>query len=299
MVDYIKNTTFPSNAIKLFGDCVRNSRTFLKSDSILIFVCGSSPNSSNHSGRTTLIKYAEKHFPKFNFFMAEKFFDVYQNETANNLLELEEEIAQFSDCLIIVLESAGAIAELGAFSMDNRLAKKVLVINEKRFRDEISFIAQGPIAKLDKVSEFKPMIYANIASISTAIPEIENRLKIISRKYNKKVSFQDYESFSQLQHKNKMLFLLDIISLYHPLTHRELIDILSSVFGEKSFDIQFEIGMLITLTLVIKKDNYYVRTRNDQKLFFQYKGMNEMLLRSQIINHIHKYDRNRINLLKK
>ena len=198
----------------------------------------------------------------------------------------------------VIEQNLAFISTFTAWLIAQSIKVIIGVINEKRFRDEISFIAQGPIAKLDKVSEFKPMIYANIASISTAIPEIENRLKIISRKYNKKVSFQDYESFSQLQHKNKMLFLLDIISLYHPLTHRELIDILSSVFGEKSFDIQFEIGMLITLTLVIKKDNYYVRTRNDQKLFFQYKGMNEMLLRSQIINHIHKYDRNRINLLK-
>ena len=96
-----------------------------------------------------------------------------------------------------------------------------------------------------------------------------------------------------------MVFILDLLSLLHPITHQELITILNEIYGVHSFDINVEISLLIALGLVEKIDNYYVRVSGDYGRFIRFSGINEISLRANIINHYHKYSKYRLYILKK
>ena len=75
MSRYIPSRPYlPNNLLEKLRICLINRNTFLKSESVVVFVCGARPHKDFHSGRESLMQYAQKHLSKFNFFMAEQFF---------------------------------------------------------------------------------------------------------------------------------------------------------------------------------------------------------------------------------
>jgi len=232
--------------------------------------------------------------------MAESFFELFQNKRGKDLLSLEDKLAEYSDCIIVVLESESAFSELGAFAIKDELAEIMLVINDKRFAGSESFISLGPIAKVDRISKFGPTIYTDMKSILAAADEISNRLARIKKGKITKIHMRSYEEFSKISPKIRMVFLLDILSLLHPLSHKELISFLKEVYGpDNSYDINVELSLLRALDLIGQIDGYYVRKAGDHGRFIKFYYINEMTLRAQIINHYHKYSRHRASILRK
>ncbi|MDX2469931.1 MAG: retron St85 family effector protein, partial [SAR324 cluster bacterium] len=117
----------------------------LKKTSNIVFICGKKPEYGQKGCRDWLLTYAKKNLPNINFFIPDAHFSA---NNKNDLLSIENELAEYSDCVVIILESAGTFAELGAFSNNEKLVKKILVVNDSKFKDEKSFINEGPIQKL-------------------------------------------------------------------------------------------------------------------------------------------------------
>lgn len=244
------------------------------------------------------MEYARKHLSHINFFMAEQIFSIFL-ESNYDFLTIEDRLADYSDCIIIVLESNGAFAELGAFTIKDELAKIVLVINDYEFKKSDSFINYGPIAKVNQISKFKPTIYTNLNSILSIAPDIGERLEKIERKKNKRIDLSSFEKFNLCSAKVKMLFILDLIALCSPINYRELIDLLKSLYGDENFEIKIDISLLEALKLIHRTDNgYYVRNIVDKNMFYEFKGINEVFVRALIINYYHKYYRDKLKLLK-
>lgn len=244
--------------------------------------------------------YAQKHLTNYNFFMAEKFFDLFQNKQRKDYLSLEDELTKYSDCIIVVLESESAYSELGAFAMKDELAQIMLVVNDKAFSESKSFISLGPVAKVNRISKFGPTIYTDLKSILSIAPEISKRLSKIKKGKLIKIDIRSYEQFSQISPKIRMAFILDLLSLLHPLSHQELISVLKEIYGpDKSYDINVELALLMALDLIKQIDDYYVRTAGDYGRFLRFYTINEISLRAQIINHYHKYARFKASILRK
>lgn len=75
-----------------------------------------------------------------------------------NILDIENLISDFSDFILIVLESPSAFTELGAFSHE-KLRSKLVVINSLEFEKEESFINLGPIKAIEETSGKDRIIY--------------------------------------------------------------------------------------------------------------------------------------------
>ncbi|HEP9383581.1 TPA: retron St85 family effector protein [Pseudomonas aeruginosa] len=60
-----------------------------------------------------------------------------------NLMDFESDLASICSLVVIILESPGALAELGAFSQLPDLSKKLIVINSSDYRGRNSFINLG------------------------------------------------------------------------------------------------------------------------------------------------------------
>lgn len=296
----IRNYSIAPRPLEILKNCVTSGQTYLTTNSVIVFTCGARPNSSLPGGRDRIMDYARKHLNKYNFFIAEKFFDIFQNREGKDLLSLEDQLAKFSDCIIVVLESESAFSELGAFAIKDDLAKIMLVINDKQFSASKSFITDGPLAKIDKISKFGPTIYTDIKSILTIAPAIIERLSALEKRRISIIRISSYEQFSKISPKIKMVFLLDLISLLYPITHQELIFILKHIYGsDHSYDINIELSLLNALELIAHIDNHYVRKLADYGRFIRFYPVNEVSIRSQVINHYHKYSRHKALILRK
>ncbi|EDV7623076.1 UDP-3-O-(3-hydroxymyristoyl)glucosamine N-acyltransferase, partial [Salmonella enterica subsp. diarizonae] len=73
------------------------------------------------------------------------FEDLLEGQGKNSLLSLETQLANSVDLIVLIPESPGSFAELGAFSMDKALAKKMLVMRLGEYKSGKSFINHGPI----------------------------------------------------------------------------------------------------------------------------------------------------------
>src|SRR5207253_2868759 len=115
--------------------------------------------------RERLAEYVRKRREDTRVFYAEEVWAAISTIETMSALEMEAKLATLSDIVIIIVESIGTAAELGAFSLSPELRKKLLPILDVAFRKSESFIETGPIRWVDKDSDFRPAIWAKHKSI--------------------------------------------------------------------------------------------------------------------------------------
>lgn len=74
--------------------------------------------------------------------------ELLSKKSGHDLLFLENMLAESSHAVIIIVESPGSIAELGAFVNSEILRPKLIAIVNKKHRNDKSFIMLGPVAQL-------------------------------------------------------------------------------------------------------------------------------------------------------
>lgn len=123
----------------------------------LIFLCGGlirGPNEPLASARHyAVLKFdSTQRLVNRSVIIAERMDDILNDGEFHNLLEFEKNIAALCSCIIIFLESAGSIAELGSFAVMPHISPKLLVFCEQRFDSNTSpsYIFLGPLASLRK-----------------------------------------------------------------------------------------------------------------------------------------------------
>lgn len=75
-----------------------------------------------------------------------------------NLIELENVLASSVDVVVMCVESPGSFVELGAFATSHTLAPKLLVIMDRAYRKDKSFINMGPLRYL-KVNKWGKVLW--------------------------------------------------------------------------------------------------------------------------------------------
>ncbi|WP_407439883.1 retron St85 family effector protein [Lelliottia sp.] len=110
----------------------------------VIFLCGKD-KSDTESYRYKISKVLLKEKNLQLAYPEDLFEDLLEGQANNSLLHLEEQLAQAVDLIVLIPESPGSFAELGAFSMREDLAQKTLVLRQSKFKSDKSFINHGPI----------------------------------------------------------------------------------------------------------------------------------------------------------
>lgn len=119
-----------------------------------IFLCGGlcETNSTKiQSLRSAFYKIAaEKPFDTYGILIAEDVTKEFQSrqDTYDNLLSLEADLAQVSRITLLFSESFGSAAELGAFCMEQNIASRLLVVISEKHFEEDSFVKLGPLKHL-------------------------------------------------------------------------------------------------------------------------------------------------------
>ena len=76
------------------------------------------------------------------FYYPEQITSWHEDSTFKNLVQYEIELAAVCSIIVLIIESAGSIAELGAFSQQDELQEKLIVIKSTNFKND-SFIELG------------------------------------------------------------------------------------------------------------------------------------------------------------
>jgi len=91
--------------------------------------------------------------------LAEEIQDWFQDGLYKDLVTFEEHLAGLSAVIVLVVESAGAIAELGVFSVSKAFTDRVLVLVSEHHYEEDSFIKLGPLRRLEGENEKSVLVY--------------------------------------------------------------------------------------------------------------------------------------------
>lgn len=174
----------------------------------VLFLCGG----ADSSRRDSLRDYLRKHKPWISLFYAERAWDLLSSQEGLSALKMERDLATLADLVVVIVESPGTYAELGAFSLSDELRKKLLPIVDKKYQGVSSFITTGPLQWIDAESDFAPTIYVPLPLILQAVDQVEERLARIVRTGSVKVT--DLAASP----KHLLFFLCDLVAVIHPAT---------------------------------------------------------------------------------
>jgi len=257
---FTRDLTYEKSAtgkrVRKFGLALRaNPPTFSRGNR-LFFLCGANQGPGTPSVRRETIKrFIEGLSPEYRVIYAEGIFNelvkIGQNK---NALDLEHEISAIADKILIIMESPSAFCELGAFSHPT-LRKKLVIINDSKFRGSGSFIDTGPIAAA--VEAKSPVLWYPMGAdgvfkldgIGKIFGDLENAL---DTRTPMTTAFRPERPEELDANKYSLYFIHDLVLFAGPIAHKELIAVLIEAFGKRNFDMVTRLlGVLREARLVV------------------------------------------------
>lgn len=109
-----------------------------------IFLCGADITDKT-TGRYKMAQLLNEYRQYELLFPEDIFDDLMTGQGQYSLLDLENLLAESVDAIVILPESPGSLAELGAFANNEDLANRIICIGQQKYSKKKSFINYGPI----------------------------------------------------------------------------------------------------------------------------------------------------------
>ena len=289
-------------ALQNFKDAIsRNEIWRPKEDVQFVFLCGANIQQGVPSKRRQiLLDFSSRHLPYTKFFLAESIFTVLKAEGHKiNLLDIENDLLNFSDFVIIILESESAFCELGAFAVHEELRKKLIVINDYAFQNCDSFINLGPVEAISEITDGKHVLHYKMDKVGKlhgdAIGDVFSRLhKIIHKKPTRRRNRIDKFEPNRFFTKDSLRFVHDLVLFSSPISSGELSRIIKILFSKsKETQLQKHLALLCaTEQIKITSDKLYVSLQD--KPFFEYGIYDIYNLMASFKNLYFRYDSSRL-----
>ncbi len=187
----------------------------------------------------------------------------------DNLLELEADLAYLSALILVFVESAGSIAELGAFCQARVLSKKLVAVLEHGHQDEQSFIQDGPVALLQRNDQDSVHFYPWLGA-----PDKYGKKRIDRHRAEETVrqlldwllrrmkGLKKKERFRKSHRGHRLLLIADLIELG---TIVQLGEIVSLLIG---LGVKIETNRLKRYLFLLEKLNLIDKTKYGHKTYY-------------------------------
>ncbi len=196
-----------------------------------IFLCGATNTNTDsvrkkiEIGLSSFWYYKNRHqiiYPE------EIFESILFGEERKDLISLENILAESVDVIVLVIESWGAVAELGIFSSHDQLRKKLICLIDEKYKKDKSFINYGPVRLMKDKKEGK-VIYLDFENInSTSLSNIFSAAEKIKRETPKTTGV--------INLVQAPLFILSCIYLLEPVMFEFLVELVQySSESDKDF----------------------------------------------------------------
>ena len=299
------NTKLYNSIIEIVKNHYNNSKLIIPPNNKLVFLCG---GNSEYNVRPKLIEYLQKyHNESYDYLLAEEINKIIPEK--DDLLTQENILADYSDCIIIILESYSSSSELGAFvnyddKRKNSLIEKILILNTEEHKDAPSFINKGPIKKALNKSKFKKVFYYKDSETCLELSEeLLEYMKQILPTNNRYDNFSNLNNLiiSNNSHNPKKIILhliIDLVRLTGPIEKKVLFNITRKIIGKNIIRANIEevIGILYVLKYIDKipyeEDNpYLICGYKNNPFLLDKRYLND---RVKIINLYKKFDKERM-----
>lgn len=212
-----------------------------------VFLCGADRTQEDKI-RFKIANALNQGFRTDIIFPEDIFDELLFSSKTKDLLSLEGLLAESVDAIILIPESPGSFAELGAFANDEKLRNKLICLVDKKYKKDKSFINQGPLRLVKKANNFA-LIFIDPDNIDEEIDSIFSSLRKM-----KKISAKRGDKISLLQLEN---FLLPVIYLLEPVSKETLVNLAESATEDEVNSFQ---TTTIALTILIKKKQIQLTT---------------------------------------
>lgn len=180
-----------------------------------IFLCGAGADVDN-SVRKQVDKDLKNWRLSYRYeivYPEDLFDDLLHGERHHDLLTLENILADSVDAVVLIVESYGATAELGAFASSNQLRKKLVCVVDEKHKKSKSFINYGPIRLLRTRREGE-VVFCDYSDVTRLTKEIRSAVSRIQKSTSKS---SEVNNVLQAHH-----YILPCIFLFEPVS-RELL----------------------------------------------------------------------------
>ena len=157
----------------------------------------------------------------FELFRPEEITSWQSDAVFKNLIDFEEDLASICSLVVIVLESPGSIAELGAFSQLPDLSRKLIVIKSDQYTEDPSFINLGILRHIREAHDSSVKTYPwNIERPSEINPEvIEDAINDIQDELS---GLKKSEVFKADNNAHIVVLICEIVNLFVALKESEI-----------------------------------------------------------------------------
>lgn len=153
-----------------------------------------------------------------------------------NLLDLEDHLACLAAMVLVFVESAGSIAELGVFCKAKEVSKKLVAVLEHGRLKDASFIQDGPLDVLRKKNATSVQFFPWLGPAdecgrrnldpSRATESVNDLLNFVSRSIEGRPSEQN---FVWLYNEHKLLLIADLIEMGVVVQRKEIESLLEGL----------------------------------------------------------------------
>ena len=153
---------------------------------------------------------------RYDIVLAEKATQLFRDSDYNDLISFEEDIARIASVVLVIAESPGSLAELGAFTANDTIRNALRVVIQQQHEIAESFVRYGPIERIKKAKRANLAVYpwrmhANgTLNISSTKPHFKEIVKFLDEHVN---SVPTSTIFTRLGEAEKFYIIYWIIHL--------------------------------------------------------------------------------------
>ncbi len=225
----------------------------IQHSNIDLFLCGGASTKTHLSNRDQLRKRLEKN-KKLSIFYPEDMFMELLSRKKYDLFTLENFLAENSDVIIIVCESPGSYTELGAFTSNDKTLNKLVVLIQKKYKNDKSFIMQGPVRYIE-TRDKRNVIYFN-NNLDDMEKAVERYLSLKYWFYRNKKYVRRYGNYTKEIDliSGQFYFILLLLYFYNRIETKEMREAIKYIYYERNFEAnRFEILYAAALKRLYKE----------------------------------------------
>jgi hypothetical protein len=142
---------------------------------------------------------------RFNIVLAERANQLYRDSHYGDLISFEEDIARIASVVLVIAESPGSLAELGAFTANDTIQKSLRVVIQQHYDVGESFVRYGPIERIKKAKRANLGVYPwrshsnGTLNISSTRPHYGPIVSFVGDHFNAVPSSTTYERLGEAQ----------------------------------------------------------------------------------------------------
>lgn len=193
------------------------------------------------------------------------FMDILSKDNSMDLLSLENFLADNSDIICVLPESAGSLVELGAFTNNIKTLEKLFVIMNKDYEKDKSFIMKGPIKYISNQKGKERTIFYEKGKLDSIIKVTVDRFKKFSKESVKK----EIEINTII---GQYYFIPLLVYFVKSIPMKNLEEIMKRIYIKNNFEIKKMNVILYSSIKILYKNKYIHKSIKNGEISLTEKG---------------------------